>query len=246
MKMKWLRFDENIANTSSPDSTLSDAKPEYVFYGNSQGGILGAGYNAFVGEANVISRTILGVPGTPFALVIGRSAIFEKFKDFLLLNLYHHRHTRILLSLFQMGWDTVEASGLLAQPVNYESIPRVLMQSGVGDSIVTSIATESLARAYRASLLPSNTRKIFGLEVAQPASLQWNGPHTTLTELYFEQEAKESDVERNGIPAFNNVHHCVHRDSALKKQLVEFINTGKVIDPCKEDNCWRKEASNHC
>mmetsp|Transcript_23425 Transcript_23425/g.36082 ORF Transcript_23425/g.36082 Transcript_23425/m.36082 type:complete len:1023 (+) Transcript_23425:161-3229(+) len=247
IKMDWFKFNvSNVENCGESNCTVSEARPEYVFYGNSQGGILGAGYNAFVGDANLISRTILGVPGTPLALVIGRSSILEKFKDFLLFNLYHHRHTRILLSLFQMGWDTLEASGLLAQPVNFDSIPRVLMQSGVGDSVVANVATEILARSYRASLLPGNARQIFGLDVEQPANAEWDGPHTTLTELYFEQEVKDIGDKRTSIPDVNHVHHCVHRDSALKKQLIEFIDTGKVIDPCTKDNCWREGASNHC
>jgi hypothetical protein len=54
-----------------PTPTLDDKYPATIFYGNSEGGILGAGYTAAVsGTTGLIDRGVLGVPGTPSALIM--------------------------------------------------------------------------------------------------------------------------------------------------------------------------------
>jgi len=118
---------------------------EINFYGISQGGILGAGYNAMMGVTGMLQRSILGVPGTPFALIMGRSADFEAFKNVMLLNFFNTRHVKIMTSLIQMAWDTLEAGGLLAPPVN-EVVPPVLIQAGYGDVEVPVVSAHILAR----------------------------------------------------------------------------------------------------
>jgi hypothetical protein len=44
-------------------------------------------------------------------------------------------------------------------------------------------------------------------------------------------------------PAKNAVHYCVRSDEELIKQIVEFTNTGLVIDPCEKDGCRREFAA---
>ena len=221
--------------------TINGGTPDSVFYGISQGGILGGGYMSLAGKTNLIERGILGVPGTPFALVLTRSGDFDTYDKLLLLNFYNNRHVRIALGVLQMAWDSTEASGFQARPVS-EKTPRLLLQAGLGDPIVPTIAAESLARAMGASTLPGNPRKIFGVPVQPEAMNELLGPDVTLTELMYEQEYDSLPTE-NKFAESNNVHWCVRLDSAMIEQVEEFINTGRVIDPCKNDQCQRKAAN---
>lgn len=184
---------------------------------------------------------MLGSPGTPFASVLTRSRDFAGYDILMLFNFYNNRHVRLLLSLIQMGWDSVEASGLLAPPVPVnEPLPPVLIQTGLGDPIVPTGASEAMARAMHGSTLPGNQRTIFGVPVAE----QGGKTPVVLTEIVYEEEYKSLPVD-NTIPEENHVHWCVRVDPSGIRQIEEFVNTGKVIDPCKKDQCQRA-SSNHC
>ena len=231
----WFKFENSYLQT------WHGGAPAQVYYGISQGGILGAGYTALSGPTKLIDRGVLGVPGTPFALVMSRSLDFVGYDQLMLLNFYNNRHVRILLSLVQMGWDSVEASGVLAQPVT-EGFPPLILQAGLGDPVVPTSAAESLARAFGASTLPGNPRRVFGVPVAPAANSTWAGPHVTLTELLYEKEY--SSLPLDDTPAPNNmVHKCVRYDDEMIKQIAEFINSGRVIDPCELDQCRREYAN---
>jgi hypothetical protein len=237
LSMDWLSFPSRDGSPSKPVPLLNNNTPAHVFYGISQGGILGSGYTALSGTTGLIDRSILGSGGTPFALIMTRSRDFFAYDKLLLLNFYCNRHVRMLLTLVQMAWDSVEASGVLAPPVN-EPYPRVLIQAGLGDVIVSTTATEALCRAFNASTVPGNPRHVFGLPtepVLQDAS---DGPHAVLTEIMYDNEYHNMPVQ-NIFGNANAIHICLRRDRALIKQLTEFINNGRVIDPCTNNSCHR-------
>jgi hypothetical protein len=60
LSMEWFRFDDSSDNRDLSRSlqALAHAKPSYVFYGISQGGILGAGYTALSGVTRLIDRAV--------------------------------------------------------------------------------------------------------------------------------------------------------------------------------------------
>lgn len=233
--LTWLR----IGGKTLP--TLNNDHPPSIFYGISQGGILGGGYLALSGVTKLLDRGILGVPGTPFALVMTRSLDFAGYDQLMLLNFYNNRHVRILLSLVQMGWDSVEASGLLAEPV-LEPMPRVLLQAGLGDPVVPTSSAECMARAMHGATLPNNPREVYGVPTLQAASdSEWQGPNVTLTELLYEKEYNSLPIDDVQAPG-NWVHLCVRMDPALIFQIEEFVNKGIIVDPCENDKCRRIRA----
>jgi len=231
--LDWLKID----GVSIP--TDNDEKPTFAFYGISQGGILGGGYLALAGKTGLIDRGILGSPGTPFTSVLTRSRDFVGYDFLLLFNFYNNRHVRLLLSLVQMGWDSVEASGLLAPPV-HEPLPPTLLQTGLGDPIVPTSASEAMTRAMHGSTLSGNRRTIFGVPVTEQSSTT----PVVLTEIVYEKEYKSLPVD-NTLPEVNSVHWCVRVDPAGIDQIEVYVNTGEIIDPCKEDQCHRA-SSYHC
>ena len=243
LDLDWLQFKTGF-NQEHPVPLYQGRHPASVFYGISQGGILGAGYSVLTGPTKLVDRVALGVPGTPFALILTRSLDFNGYDSILLLNFYNNRHVRILLSLVQMAWDPLEASGMLAPPLT-EAFPSILLQAGLGDVEVPTIACEALARGLGAATLPNSPREIYGIPVADFTDIRLtasDSPPAVLTELLYLDEYASlpvGDGKRNS----NSVHFCVRQDPSLIKQLTEFINNDEIIDPCEEDGCIRARVT---
>jgi hypothetical protein len=141
-----------------------------------------------------------------------------------------------------MAWDSTEASGHQGRPA-WETFPPLLLQAGLGDPVVPTIAAESLARAMGASTLPNNPREIFGVPVHEAASnTSWHGPKVTFSELLYEKEYSSLPSDDELVTRGNGVHWCVRVDDAFKEQIEEFINNARVIDPCVQDHCHRPTA----
>jgi hypothetical protein len=227
-----------------------------VFYGISQGGVLGSAYAALAGARGLLDGTILGNPGTPFSLLMPRSDIFPFYQALMLMNLYYERHVRIVLSLMQMLWDSVEVTGVLSPPLT-EPFPKTIIYTGLGDSTVSTIGAEVLARAYGAVIVEGGgNRHPHGLAAAQEVdalntdeigiSLQ---EPAVFTEILYEKEwqstnaSSDSTVQRSGKVPHNDVHWCTRLDPALQHQIDVFIVEGLFIDPCKEDECVRSNAT---
>lgn len=251
----WFDFESPETGQIGRVPTLNDEPPVPAFYGNSQGGILGAGYTALMGKTGLLKRSVLIVPGTPFAMIMSRSRDFMQYNKIMLFNFCSGRHVRMYLALFQMGWDSVEGSGALATPVN-EPIPPTLMQAGLGDPVVPTLAAEALARAFNASIIRNNPRSdIFNLEQVFPQSQLSSDqstsaeidltPHITFTEILYEKEYSSLPLDNKFAPP-NIVHGCVRKDKMMRKQVTEFINSGQVIDPCEKDGCKRESARLYC
>jgi hypothetical protein len=89
----------------------------------------------------------------------------------------------------------------------------------MGDPVVPMIAAKPLARALGGSTLPFSPHEVFGVP-AEAAGL---------TELLYEYEYNGFPLD-DVPPAKNAAHYCVRSDELIK-QVVEFTNTGLVIDP---------------
>jgi hypothetical protein len=238
----WLVFKEMKTHTLQTIPFFEDNDPVSVFYGSSEGAVLGAGYTTLLGSSGLINRCVLGVPGTSLSVILTRSRSFGMYDGLLIRNFYNNRDVRIFLSVNQMVLDPVEAAGMLAPPVSH--IPRTLLQSGLGDATIPKIATEALARAYNASILPNNPRQdIFGIPISPAANESWNGAHVTLTEVLYTKEYRDLPVEGVSGDNDNVVHVCLRQDCSLIAQLAVFVNTGRVIDPCIGDRCIRTEIA---
>ena len=246
LEMPWMKFSKSGSGSGSnylqpiPLYNSTAGVPS-MFYGISQGGILGAGYVALSGPTKLISRGVLGVPGTPFSLILSRSLQFLGYDIALLLNFYDNRDVRLFLSLAQMCWDSVEGAGVLGQPVE-EPVPRIIMQSGLGDPIVPSLAAERLARALGAEILPHAPRQpIFGIPVGNPSINQ----KAVLTEILYQTESDSLPVDDELTAPDNDVHNCVRLEPVLQNQIEEFFNSGEILDPCAAANgtaCRRRKA----
>lgn len=233
LEMDFMKFHNN------PIKLRSGEKPRIIFYGISQGGILGSAYSTLMSQSTLLDGAAIVSAGTPFAAIMTRSSIFfDKYQNLMLLNLIHNRHVRIFISILQMVYDCVEAGGVLALTKMEDRVP-TLLQAGIGDSVVTTIATRILARSYGASIFPSNPTKIFELPIfAMDDHIEVKSVYT---EFLYEEEARSlppSDTDGG----FNPVHICARSDPYAIEQLTEFINSGKFLDVCPDKGCRRKSS----
>lgn len=234
LKMDFMKF--NGASIKQHEK-----KPRMMFYGISQGGILGSAYSTLMGPSKLLNGAAIVSGGTPFSMLMGRSVIFPKYHKLMLLNLAQNRHVRIFISMMQMCYDSVEAGGILSS-TKAEDRVQTLIQTGLGDSFVTTISTLILARSYNASIFPSNNPStIFELHTMTTDDENIK-PNSVLTEIMYEEESKSLPIT-NTDGGFNPVHLCLMSDPYAVTQLTEFINTGNFIDVCPlQGGCRRKSS----
>ena len=151
----------------------------------------------------------------------------------------------MLLALVQMAWDSVEGSGVLAQPVS-EPYPTTIIQAGLGDVIVSAFSSEVLSRAFNASLLPNYARRVFGLNVLTRTSKNIS-INVVLTEIMYENEFKllSTNNQIRNSPQ-NAIHVCLRRDAAIIQQIKEFVNNAKITNPCQQSKFDCQRSSVRC
>ncbi|MCP4922202.1 MAG: hypothetical protein GY913_35320 [Proteobacteria bacterium] len=197
------------------------------YYGNSQGAILGGGY---VGMSQQLDRAVLGVGGSPYAILLSRSADFDPF--FLLFTAKYddQRDIAFLITHMQTVWDSAEAAGWLKQmnqiPQDGSPAKAVLQQVALGDAQVTTLGAHIMARAYQSNTIAPETRPIWGVEEAEApfsgnAIVEWYYPDGP-TEPY-ENLPPDKDLD---------THECPRRELAAQDQLRDFLETGVVNQYC--------------
>ncbi|MEZ4384260.1 MAG: hypothetical protein R3A79_23200 [Nannocystaceae bacterium] len=199
----------------------------FAYYGNSQGGILGGGYLAASPDH---TRGVLGVGGTPYALLLPRSVDFDGY--FFLLKDAYDDHRKIITNLMaaQTLWDPGEAAGWV-WAMNREPSPGipakdVLIQVAIGDAQVTTLGAQIQARAYGASTIAPQTRPIFGVEEKTP-------PFTgsAMVEWYYSDVPDEPVVNLPPAKAFDT-HQCPRKEPAAQLQLRDFLVDGVINQHC--------------
>ena len=134
---------------ASGQSMINTAK---VFYnGNSQGGIQGPAITALAPD---FTRSVLGVPGMNYSLLLPRSVDFDQY-ELIFKPAYPSRLTRqILLNVVQNLWDRGEGNGYALHttdnPLPNTPKHQVLLEAVVGDHQVAQVAAQNLARTVGA------------------------------------------------------------------------------------------------
>ncbi len=206
-------------------SLIDGAKLGY--YGNSQGAILGGAYTAISPD---LSRVVLGVGGTPYALLLSRSSDFDPFFMLFKQKFIDHRQITLLLIAIQTLWDPAEASGY-ALHMNTDLLPEtppkdVLIQVARGDSQVTVLGAHIMARAYGAATVAPETRSLYGIEEKQPG---FSG--SALVEFQYTDVPDEPFI--NVPPGDDSdTHECPRREPAGQQQVRDFLEDGVVNQYC--------------
>lgn len=196
------------------------------YYGNSQGAILGG---AYIGLSDQFERATLGVGGTPYHLLLNRSADFDPF--FLIFKTMYPDplDVQYILAMNQTLWDAGEASGYV-NTVNLAPLPGtpakdVLLQVAIADAQVTTLGAHIMARSYDAPLIEDPARPVWGLETAASG-------HEGSALVEFDYGLVEP-VENIPPDAEQDPHETPRRDAAGQLQMHTFFQTGRVEHFCE-------------
>lgn len=210
------------------DTPLVGADTPLRYYGNSQGSVIGGGYFA---SSTQLSQAVLGVPGCPFALLLSRSKDFDEFDAILRLQLWSRRDLRIFITVIQQLWDPAETSGWLSnvQPYQMGEYPakHVLLQAGIGDGQVSTIAGQFMARSMNCSTVTPQTRPVFGVE-ERPANFSGE-----FVNAYVEWKFDDvPPIPFTNTPPKSDTHECPRRMLAGQKQIALFFEKGIIVQTC--------------
>lgn len=236
------------------------------YYGISQGGVVGGGY---VASSPYISRATLGVPGSPFALLLSRSHDFDAFHYLFTFSLYGWRDIRIALGLMQQLWDQGESAGWLSYMQQHpSSVPNktVLIQDAHGDAQVTILGAQLMARAFQAKNVVPAIQPIWGVPPIQESQTTRDMDHFNFSNSNSLHGLKSSGspfVNRNtttgsaitewrydNVPAmpFENIaplqefdtHECIRREPESQSQIFNFFTTGVIGQTCQDPSGCKK------
>lgn len=196
------------------------------YYGNSQGGILGGAYLALNPD---IQRGVLGVPGTPYSLLLHRSSDFTPFFGLLQAVYPDQRDITFFMSWMQDLWDSGDASGYAAF-MNQDPLDgvahQILIQDAIGDAQVTTLGAANMARAYGAvQVTDSPYQQIYGVD-------EVSGPYTgSAIAEYFHNAPDVPQTDLPPDPDFDT-HEDTRRTPSAQAQLHHFLSTGEVVNYC--------------
>lgn len=218
-------FAEDEAVTFNGQSVIDPER--FGYYGNSQGGIIGG---AYLGLSQQLERGVLGVGGSPYALLLHRSVDFDPFFLVFMAKFDDYRQITFLINAFQTLWDPAEAAGWLQvvneAPGEGQVAKDVLIQVAVGDAQVTTLGAQNMARAYGAAAIAPAYRPIWGVEEAS-APFAGSG----IVEWYY-ADGSEEPVENRPPSADGDTHECPRREPNAQDQLRDFVEQGVINQYC--------------
>jgi hypothetical protein len=230
--IKTIAFDSNLQYGDIRLLVPETNQTLIAYYGNSQGGILGGGYFALSPDH---TRAVLGVPGTPYPFLLGRSKDFEFYRKLLSLSLYTWRHIRIAITLMGSLWDKAESSAWISEVRNAPN-KQVLIQDAIGDQQVTTLGAHIMARGYGASTITPQTRPIYGIPQRDPPLPPGSN---AIVEWQFLDVGPEPST--NIPPPGPDTHERTRRERTAQDQMNLFFLTG-IVDQfcphgCIQDHC---------
>ncbi len=192
--------------------------PTRVYYvGGSLGGIMG---NTFMAYDPNLTRGVLAVPGGNWSMLLERSTAWS-----LLLGVHQGAypdpevHQLNLALAFGMGLEPIDpmttAAHVIKDPLFGNPVKNILIWYALGDSLVTNLATEMVAREMGIPLL--------GPSVKTPWSMTaMTGPATNGIVVYDEKRTP-APYETNRPQEDNGTHSGVNRRPAIMRQLQRFL-----------------------
>ncbi|GJQ11587.1 hypothetical protein GpartN1_g3378.t1 [Galdieria partita] len=189
------------------------------YYGNSQGGILGA---ALVGFSPMYSSGVLGVAGAPYSLLLSQSIDAIPYIRALQVELYL-RDVPLYLSLIQQLWDIGEPTGWLSTLIDDGKY--ILIHAAIQDKQVPIAGAEVLGRGLQTQLMGPRERTVLGWSNDEN-NITWLYPHSQLVEWSVAQDA--------GFPP----HECIRRTWKQVVQSMEFLFSQgyTFVQVCQEEN----------
>ena len=205
-------------------SVIDPAKTFYV--GGSLGGIMG---NVFMSYDPNITKGVLAVPGGVWSLLIERSNAWS-----LLIGSAQGAYEdpsvyQLNLAFLGMGmepYDPITTAGnVLKQPLPGVPTKRLLMWYTLGDSLVTNISTEMVAREMGIDLLTPTVKTVWNMP-GKPGPVE-NGI------VNYDEHPTPLPSDYNTPPQKDNgTHSGVNRNPSALRQVEAFLLQNQIIQTC--------------
>ncbi|HET8931260.1 MAG TPA: hypothetical protein VFN21_11430, partial [Acidimicrobiales bacterium] len=218
--------------------------PGQLYYdGNSQGGIEGGVVTAVSTD---LTRSVLGVSGMNYSLLLPRSTDFEQFEA-IMKPAYPSELDRMLgLAAVQLEWDRSEPDGY-ANHMTTDPLPgtpqhQVLLQVALGDHQVSNYTADTMARTIGAKAhCPAfdpgrltDTRLLWGIDCLASSS------STGSAIVYFDSGVPLPVLANVMPPDGHDPHEDPRNDAAARRQKSAFLQpdaTSRIIDVCDGAAC---------
>lgn len=230
MRMVTGKFASDPAVQFNGKSAIDTTK--HLYFGGSQGGIMGATYMALSTD---VTRGVIDNLGQPYSLLLNRSVDFGLYLSILQTTYPNALDIQMAIALDQMLWDRSEPSGFSAN-ITANLFPdtpahSVLMQVSIGDHQVTTLGAHILARAAGAVTLKPANRPIYGIDEVSPP---YTGPATLV-----EYDFGLPPVPITNVPMTEGTdpHGELARTPAAISQASHFLLTGEVQNYCNGQPC---------
>ncbi|MCL4448599.1 MAG: hypothetical protein M1483_04025 [Actinobacteria bacterium] len=236
-------FDANPAFESSSGihTPFIDTSQPLVYYGNSEGSLMGGALAAISPE---FTRAVLGVPSMDYAILLNRSSDFAPF--FVIIDhTYPDKATQqIIFDLLQMLWDRAETDGY-AENITANFLPgtpphKVLLEMAFGDHQVANVSTYTEARTLGARMyvpglapgrMPSNP--FFG--ISPISSYPYSGNAALVV---WDSGVPPPPLSNTPPTEGQDPHDTIPRAvPSAWDQIVTFLQTGQVINVCGNAPC---------
>lgn len=202
--------------------------PDHLYYlGGSLGGIMG---NTFLAYDENIRRGVLAVPGGNWSLLFERSAAWTLLEGAARGAYPDPTLNQMLIALMGMSFEPIDSLVTAATvPVEGGANPRhVLLWMAIGDSLVTNIATEMVAREMNLPVIGPSVKAPWGLEVTE-------APVTS--GLTIIDEHREPAPSMFNMPADDNgTHSGCNRRQALLREAQNFLLADTIANECMVDS----------
>jgi hypothetical protein len=203
--------------------------PGRVYYfGASLGGIMGLVVMAYDPS---LPRGVLGVPGGAWSLLLERSFAWQALQ-LVARNAYtrpfDYQMVAALLGLYFEPYDALTTAARITEdPLPDTPAKRVLLYQAMGDSLVSNLSTEMVARSMALPVVAPSVRVPGGMR-------ERPGPLESAFAIYDEKPTPLPPASNLPPTEDNGTHGGVHARGAVVRQVVRFLLDGTVAHECRD------------
>ncbi len=198
------------------------------YYGASLGGIMG---NTFMAYEPEITRGALGVPGGNWSLMFERSFAWPALQVALRGSYPDMKLQELMTAFFGMQFDRVDpittSHRVIQDPLPGTPAKQLFLYEGVGDCLVTNLATEMVARQLGIPVTGPSLYVPYGLSESTdpvPSGLTIYDEHPTP----LPPDTNASCADENGT------HGDVNERPAVQRQVQGFLLSGTLTHECRD------------
>jgi hypothetical protein len=207
--------------------------------GNSQGGIMGMMLTAVSPD---IERSVLGVPGMNYSLLLPRSVDFDDYEVVFKPAYPNDLDRTLILGITQMLWDRGEGGGYV-QHITSDQYPgtpakQVLLDVAIGDHQVSPLAALVAARTMGLTIHRPVAADGRWAEVEAGWGLEDTVyPSTGSAIIFWDSGMKPIPLENLAPRDGDDSHGDPRNDADVRTQKASFLFEDTLIDVCAAKAC---------